>query len=127
MVAVFRRLLCVQILYVVINVIHKIRLNAVNNLKIAARFTYRLNRACGGGVRLHNTVVGNGYRLMPPLVGLSYYSVGRRNRVLCGHIGVAVQLNALFALVLILFGVFLQKRHGSHIKNKLFFIIIKFI
>ena len=42
-------------------------------------------------------------------------------------IGVAVQLNALFALVLILFGVFLQKRHGARLYNKILFVIIKFI
>ena len=64
---------------------------------------------------------------MPPLVGLPYNSVGRGNRVLCGHIGVAVQLNTLFALVFILFDVFLQKRHGARLYNKILFVIIKFI
>ena len=72
-------------------------------------------------------MVGNGYRLVAPLVGLPYNRVGRGNRVLCGHIGVAVQLNALFALVLVLFGIFLQKRHGARLYNEILFVIIKFI
>ena len=53
-------------------IVNKIRLNTINNLKVPTAFSNSLYLCGGRGIRLHNTVVGNGNSLMTPIICLPY-------------------------------------------------------
>ena len=108
MTAVFCYLLGVKSRNIVVNIVNKVCLNTVDNLKFAAALSYGLYGTCGGRVCLNNPVVGNGNRLVTPLLGTVYNIGGGGNCVLCRHIGVAMKLHPLFALILVCFFIFLQ-------------------
>ena len=72
-----------------------------------------LHRVEGRGEGLHHAVVGDGHRRMPPLDGPLDQVAGGGHGVHVGHVGVHVQLDALF-----LGGVLpLDALHGHHVPH----------
>ena len=75
----FCDLFCIKIGNIVCNIIYKIALNTVNNLKISAAFADFLHCFCGSRIGLYNAVVGYGNSLMSPIKRL-VYDVSRRRK-----------------------------------------------
>ena len=77
-------------------IIHKVGFDTVDDLDIAAELVFDGFRLLHGvRKRLRHAVVGDGDRLVTPVIGALYERAGRRQRVHLRHVGVHVQLHAL--------------------------------